>query len=114
MPIAIINGDLTVCTQGSQPCPLVVTNHRKVMIDDQPAATVLDHSPGVNLATYGTCKVTGGPCTPATAAPWLRGSAKNVQANDQRLLLASDKLMCAAGGVISISGPKQARNVQDM
>ena len=113
MSLAIINGDLTVCTQGSQPCPLVVNNHRKVMIADQPAATIMDHAPAVNLATFGTCKVTGGPCTPATAAPWTRGSAGKVQANNFRLLIATDTLACAAGGVISLSSPKQARKVQD-
>ena len=113
MSLAIINGDLTVCTQGSQPCPLSVTNHRKVMIDDQPAATIMDHAPGVNLATYGTCKISGGPCTPATAAPWAAGSAKNVKANDHRLLMVTDKLTCSVGGMISLSGPKQSRNVKD-
>src|SRR4051794_619978 len=114
MAIAIVNGDLTVCTQGSQPCPLNVTNHRKVMIDNQPTATIMDHAPGVNLATFGTCKISGGPCTPATAAPWAPGSAKNVQANDHRLLMASDKLVCSVGGMISIPSPKQAGNVNDL
>ncbi len=113
MPLAIIHGDQMVCTQGSSPCALNVTNHRKVMIDDKPAATIMDHAPGVNLATFGSCKVSGGPCTPATAAPWTAGSAKNVQANDHRLLMATDQLVCSVGGAISLMAPKQARNVKD-
>ena len=113
MPLAIIHGDPMVCTQGSQPCPLSVTNHRKVMIDDKPAATVADHAPGVNLGTFGTCKVSGGPCTPATPAPWTPGSTGNVRTNDHRMLLPTDKLMCTIGGVISIASPNQSRNVQD-
>ena len=110
---AVINGALLQCTNGSAPCTLTVTNHRNVQADDKAAATVLDHAPGVNLSTFGTCTVSGGSCTPATPAPWLTGSTTRVQVNDQLVLLATDKLMCTVPGVITVADPMQTRNVLD-
>jgi len=113
MLTAVINGSLLQCTQGSTPCPLTVTNHRNVFVADMPAATVLDHAPVVNVATFGTCKVTGGPCAPATPAPWQSGSGRKVQVNDQLVLLATDRLACTVSGVITVIDPVQPRNVYD-
>ncbi len=113
MLTAVIDGALLQCTQGSNPCPLTVTNHKGVLIDEKPAATIMDHAPGVNLKTFGTCKVTGGPCTPATPAPWLPGSGKQVQVGDRLVLLESDTLACSVPGVITIINPMQAKNVFD-
>lgn len=114
MLTAVVDGALLQCTQGDAPCPLTVTNHIMVQADDKPMATVLDHKPGVNLKTFGTCKATGGPCTPVTAFPWLPGSQTNVKIGDQYVLLKSDQLLCsAASGIITISNPMQFRKVQD-
>jgi hypothetical protein len=98
------------CTQGDTPCPLAATNHRNVQIDDKAAATILDIAPGANLKTFGTCKATGKPCTPAPAGPWQKGSNRRVLVNDQLVLLATDKLACPAGpGVITIVRPGQGK-----
>ncbi len=113
MLTAIVNGAVCLCTQGSDPCALKVTNHNNVQIDDQSAATVLDHIPGVNLTTFGTCKVTGSKCVPVTPAPWETGSATNVQVNDQLVLLQTDRLKCTVPGIITVLDPMQARNVLD-
>jgi len=101
------------CTQGSNPCPLTVTNHKNVTIADQPAATIMDHAPGVNLKTFGACKVTGGPCAPATPAPWIKGSGNQIQVGDQLVLLPTDTLACTVPGVITIVDPVQTKNVLD-
>jgi hypothetical protein len=110
----VVDGALLRCTQGDVPCPLKATNHRSVLVDDKPVATILDFVPGVNLKTFGTCKALGKPCTPAAPAPWVHGSDRNVQANDQLLLLLTDKLACPAGpGVITVASEGQARQVWD-
>ena len=110
----VVDGALLQCTQGDVPCPLKATHHRNVQAGNKPVATILDFAPGVNIKTFGTCKALGKPCTPAPTGPWVRGSARNVQANDQLLLLKTDKLACPAGpGVITVDFAGQAREVWD-
>lgn len=113
MLTAVVDGALMQCTQGDAPCPLTVTSHCKVQADDKPMATIMDHKPGINIKTFGTCKALSGPCVPATTTPWIPGSQTNVKIGDQWVLLKSDQLMCTASGIISISNPMQFRKVQD-
>lgn len=113
MAIAVVDGALLQCTQGASPCSLTVTNHNNVQIDDKPAATIMDFAPGVNIKTFGACKILGGPCAPAIPAPWIKGSAKAVNVNDQLALLETDQLMCTVAGVITITSPMQTKNVED-
>jgi hypothetical protein len=108
MATAVIQGATLICSCGSTPSPLVVTSQTTVKISHQPAATIADCNPVVNVPPFGACQK-GGPCVPVFGAPWLPGSTSTVKMNNRLALLSTDKLMCAAfpGGVVTIQDPGQ-------
>jgi hypothetical protein len=107
------------CTCGSAPAKLIVTSQLQAKVDNQPAATILDHAPTVNIPPFGTCSVLTAaasgvptPCVPAPAGPWTPGSKSNVKIGNQLALLATDKLNCTIAGVITVVDPGQ-KSTQD-
>lgn len=119
MPLAVVMGATLQCTCGSAPAKLVVTSQLQAKLDNQLAATVMDHAPTVNIPPFGTCSVltasasgTPMPCVPAPASPWKPGSTSNVKIGNQLALLATDKLMCNVSGVITVTDPGQ-KSTQD-
>ena len=119
MPLAVVMGAALQCSCGSAPAKLVVTSQLQVKVDNQLAATVLDHAPTVNIPPFGTCSVltaaasgTPTPCVPAPAGPWTPGSKANVKIGNQLALLESDKLSCNVSGVITVTDAGQ-KSTQD-
>ncbi len=123
MGIAVCNGALTMCTMGVAPCSLMVLPANRVMVCNQPMATIMDNKPIVNLPTFGMCNsmanpvvaaataaklgvFTPMPCVPATVAPWAPGSP-TVLVGNMPALNNSSKLMCMWGGMIQITMPGQ-------
>lgn len=107
------------CSFGAAPSTLVVTPENKVIVNNMPAATIMDNVPMKNIMPFGMCSslanptvasataaalgvLTPMPCIPVTAAPWAPGSATVMIAN-KPALNNSCKLMCNWGGVISIN-----------
>ena len=89
----------------------------------QPAATTMDNIPQTNIMPFGMCNtlsnpqvaaatsaamgvLTPQPCLPVTIAPWTPGSP-TVMIGKKMALNNSCQLMCAWGGVITISNPGQ-------
>jgi hypothetical protein len=89
-----------------------------VQAGNNPAATVMDYIPMVNIPTFGMCQspanpqvaaataaalgvLTPMPCIPMTTAPWSPGSA-TMKINNFPVLLDSDTCMCNWAGSISI------------
>ena len=122
MAMLATTGSLCQCTFGAAPCPLTVPPTDRVLCGT-PAATIMDHKPIVNLANFGMCSnpanplvaaataaalgvLTPMPCIPATMAPWAPGSP-TVLVGGKPALTTDSKLMCAWGGVISITVPGQ-------
>jgi hypothetical protein len=119
MPVAVVMGATLQCSCGSAPGKLVVTSQLLAKMDNQLAATIMDHAPTANIPPFGTCGVltaaasgTPTPCGPATAAPWTPGSKSNVKIGNQPALLATDKLICTVAGLITITDPGQ-KSTQD-
>lgn len=103
------------CSFGKTPVPLVATSSPTVLIENKPAATIMDKNPIVNIATFGMCSspanptvvAAGGapmPCVPVIAAPWAPGQPK-VLIKGKPALTNSCKCFCNWGGVISITNP---------
>lgn len=84
-------------------------------------ATIMDQVPMVNIQTFGMCSsmanptvaaataaafgaLTPMPCVPIIPAPWTPGSP-TVLIGGKPALNNSSRLMCAYGGVISITNP---------
>ena len=55
MPQHVCHGALLACSFGVVPSPLTVLPANRVMKSSQPAATIMDHKPMVNIATFGLC-----------------------------------------------------------
>ena len=111
----VVNSALCTCSFGVAPCPVLVSSQQTVLVGNMPQATIMDSHP----ATFGMCSslanptvaaataAAGGaltpmPCSPVTPAPWVPG-APTVLVCGKPLLNNSSKLMCAYGGVISIT-----------
>ena len=127
MPAPLVNmGASIMCPFGAAPGTLVVVpKGPPVLVENKPAATIMDHIPFVNIMPFGICnspanpaavaaKAVGAtaPCTPVTAAPWVPGSP-TVLINNFPALNATCTLMCAlAGGVpITITNPGSTKTM---
>ena len=111
----VVNTALCTCSFGAAPAVLPVTSQQTVITCNMPQATIMDNHPptfgmcssmanpavaAATAAAYGV--LTPMPCAPVTPAPWVPG-APTVLVCGKPLLNNSSKLMCAYGGVISIT-----------
>ncbi|MCP5107400.1 MAG: DUF4280 domain-containing protein [bacterium] len=119
MGMCVCNTAMMQCTFGVAPSTLMVLPTNKVLTCNQPAATIMDNKPMVNILPFGMCQslanptvaaatsaalgvLTPMPCIPNTTAPWAPGSPTVLIAN-MPALNDSSKLMCMWAGVISIN-----------
>lgn len=120
----VVHGAQLKCSQGSSPSSLTVTTANGSDVDEQPAATVMDHLPMANIAPFGLCQtqanpqvaaatsaaqgtLTPQPCIPVIPAPWSPG-ASIVTIRDQKALTSDSACSCAWTGHIEISAPGTA------
>jgi len=123
MPQHVCNGAMLTCSFGVAPSQLAVLPVNRVNTNSQPAATIMDHQPIVNIAPFGMCMslanpavaaatsaafgvLTPQPCIPVTPAPWVPGAATVLLAN-QPSLDNTCTLNCIWGGVIQVAVPGQ-------
>ena len=119
----VCNGAVLTCTFGLMPSELTVLPIDRVMTSSQPAATIMDYEPMVNIASFGMCislanpevaaattaalgVLTPMPCIPVTLAPWVPG-VPTVLVGNKPALDNTCQLMCMWGGVIEVSVPGQ-------
>lgn len=109
-----------MCSFGAAPGTLmVVPTGPPVMMENKPAANIMDNKPFVNILPFGMCMsmanpavagataaalgvLTPMPCTPMTAAPWSPGSP-TVMIGGKPALNNASMCNCSFGGVITIS-----------
>lgn len=120
--MAVCGGASICCTFGAAPSVLNVLPAAKV-INNMPLAAITDNKPMVNIMPFGMCSslanptvasataaalgvLTPMPCIPMLPSPWAPG-CPSVLIGANPALNNSSKLMCAYGGVISISNPGQ-------
>lgn len=124
MGLQVINGAVCACSFGTAPSSLVILPTNCVNAAKQPAATIMDNIPFMNVMPFAMCTslanpsvaaataaalgvLTPMPCTPVPAGPWVPGvppvTIKNMPALDN-----SSTLMCSYAGVITISFAGQA------
>jgi hypothetical protein len=125
MPPLVCNGATLNCSFGLAPAVLSVAPSSRVMAPgQQPAASIQDHQPLVNIGSFGMCTslanpavaaatsaalgvLTPQPCVPVTPAPWSTGAA-TVQVGGQPALDSSGQCLCTWAGVITIASAGQA------
>jgi hypothetical protein len=119
----VVNGAMMTCSFGVAPGTLSVLPVGRVQSSNQPAATIMDFKPNVNIAPFGMCMspsnpqvaaataaalgvLTPQPCIPMTVSPWTPGSP-TVSIGGQPALTNSSTCNCMWAGVITISMPGQ-------
>jgi hypothetical protein len=120
MALPVVLGATTKCSFGVSPGTLVpIPTGVPVLIENKPAATIMDNKPFANILPFGLCQsltnpmtasltaaalgvLTPGPCTPITVAPWAPGSP-TMLIGSSPALTDSSMCNCAYGGVITIS-----------
>ena len=119
----VVNGAMMTCSFGVAPGTLSVLPAGRVQSSNQPAATIMDFKPNVNIAPFGMCMspsntqvaaataaamgvLTPQPCVPMTVSPWTPGSP-TVSIGGQPALTNSSTCNCMWAGVITISMPGQ-------
>jgi hypothetical protein len=124
MPIQVVDGAVLTCSFGTAPSRLTVLPTNRAICASQPAATILDHAPLVNIMSFGMCTslanpqvaaatsaalgvLTPQPCVPATASPWAPGAA-TAQIAYQMALDDASVCLCNWLGVVTISSAGQA------
>lgn len=123
MPLQVVNTAQLACSFGTTPSVLTVLPVNRVNAGNQPAATIMDHQPMVNINPFGMCVspanpqviaataaalgvFTPQPCLPMTLAPWVPG-AVTVQIAGQPALDTISTCTCAWTGIVSVVAPGQ-------
>lgn len=114
-----------VCTMGTGNAVLVVLPERRILLDGQPQANIMDHKSMTNIPSFGLCTslanpvvaaataahhgcLTPMPCVPNTTSPWQKGHEKLLLKNFPALCM-DDKLSCTWAGTISITDCGQGK-----
>ena len=114
-----------VCTMGTSNAVLVVLPERRILLDGQPQANIMDYKPMTNIPSFGLCislanpvvaaataanlgRLQPMPCVPNTTSPWQKGHEKLLLKNFPALCM-DDKLTCAWAGTISITDCGQGK-----
>lgn len=116
--IYVCNGAQLKCTMGTSSSVLVVLPDRRILLDGQPQANIMDFQPNTNIQSFGLCfslanpvvaaataahlgVLTPMPCVPNTTSPWVKGEPKLLLKNFPALC-QDDTLSCMWAGTISI------------
>jgi hypothetical protein len=119
----VCNGATLACCFGAAPSSLVVLPTNRVLTSNQPAATIMDNVPMMNVMPFGVCMtpsnpavaaatsaalgvLTPQPCIPVTVTPWAPG-ATTVLEGGLPVLDSTSTLNCLWGGVIQVTVPGQ-------
>ena len=127
MPKQVVMGAIMQCSFGVSPISLIVLPTNRILVGNMPAATIMDHQPGVNILGFGMCTSPANPavaaataaaggvltpmlCLPMTTAPWMPGSP-TVLIGNLPALNDTSTCICMLGGIISITHPGQLTNI---
>jgi hypothetical protein len=117
----VVDGAKLKCSEGMAPSALTILPVGPASAGAQPAATVMDMKPMVNIAPFGMCQaqanpqvaaatvaamgvLTPMPCLPVISGPWSPGVA--IATIDEDKALTSDsKCTCLWTGTIEITDP---------
>ena len=115
----VVMGAMCQCSFGVAPSSLIITPENRVMVENKPAATIMDNIPMKNIMPFSMCNslsnpqvaaatsaamgvLTPQPCIPVVPAPWTPGSPTVMIGNKPALNNAS-MCNCTWGGVITIT-----------
>lgn len=124
MGILVVSGATITCAMGAAPAVLQATGQQKFLGCSKPAATVMDAAAFVNIPPCGMCSsptnpaiapilsstgvLVPQPCTPQPAGTWIPTQMK-LLAGGAPCLANDSQLICAFGGVLTITDPGQTK-----
>lgn len=120
----VCNGARTKCSMGDTPSTLQVLPDRRIQIDGQEMAHIMDNKSMVNIQPFGKCcsltnptvaaataanmgRLQPMPCVPAIASSWMQGES-GLLVKGQPALLDTCKLQCMWAGVIELTDDGQS------
>lgn len=123
--IYVCNGAQLTCSMGTSPSVLVVLPDRKIKLDGQFQANIMDHKSMTNIKPFGLCMslanpvvaaataahlgvLTPMPCIPNITSPWVKGEEKLLLKNFPALC-QDDTLQCTWQGTITITDCGQGK-----
>ena len=121
MGIAAVATGQCRCVFGVAPSVFMALPTSRVMVENKPAATIMDNKPMLNILPFGMCMsianptvaaataaafgvLTPMPCIPVTVAPWVPGNP-TVLIGNFPALNNTCTLICNWGGVIQFMNP---------
>lgn len=119
----VCNGAKTKCSMGDSPSTLMILPERKIQLDGQFMANIMDFKPMTNIKPFGMCRslvnptvaaataanlgrLQPMPCIPNTTSPWVQGET-GVLLKGQPALLDNCKLQCMWAGMIELTNDGQ-------
>jgi len=123
MPNNVCNGAGMTCSFGTTQAKLIVLPIKRILMENNPAASIMDYVPMVNIPTFGQCSslinptvasataaalgvLTPMPCIPATTSPWVPGK-NDVLLTNQPALMDYCINTCMYMGIITLSDAGQ-------
>ena len=127
MSQVVIATGTCLCSMGTAPAPVKVTNNQKVLADGKPVATIADAQGAANVGPFGLCTslanpavasataaalgvLTPQPCMPVIAGTWIPTKPK-VLIGGKPCLASDSQCVCAYAGSISFTYPGQVKTV---
>lgn len=127
MSQVVIATGTCMCSMGTAPAPLKVTNNVKVLADGKPVGTISDCQGIVNVGPFGLCTslanptvasataaalgvLTPQPCMPVIAGTWIPTKPK-VLIGGKPCLASDASAVCSYAGSISITFAGQVKTV---
>lgn len=95
----LVRGATLKCSMGSSESKLNLPVCHGVYAKKKPLMNKNDFTPMKNVMPFGTCKVTKGPCSPATSGPWLKEHGETIITDAESITMDS-LLVCTVGGII--------------
>lgn len=102
----VVAGATLKCTNGSITTKLNVPKSHGAQIQGKNEATINDNKIGLNIGTFGRCKVLNTTCSPVINNLW-KNSKSNYKLNNQQVLTKDSCLACNNNGIITITDDGQ-------
>lgn len=124
MGLLVVSGAAVTCGAGASPSTLQATGQQKLLVSGKPAATIMDAAAFINIPPCGMCSspthpaiapvlsstgvLVPQPCTPQPVGTWIPTQTK-LLAGGVPCLANDSQLICAFGGVLTITNPGQSK-----
>lgn len=103
----VVDGAMLQCSAGTMPSQLISSPVPTPLVSGCPMCSILDNRSGINILSFGFCKLKGMACVPSTPLPWSPGATEILHPSRVPILSSNSTLSCIQGGIITILSPGQ-------